>query len=170
VKHLTKCNKINEELFRFTFKIGVFMRGTAISTIILVLIILVPSTQFADEMARTGYDLYHDLKVSEDPNNVEDMTVGLHALGYLKGCIDGFVFMQDVQYNQMFPPKYMSEKEAQKLSKEMNFHRLNFPKDGIPTGQMVLIYKNFAEKYPKELSGSARVCIFKSLIEAYGWK
>ena len=140
------------------------------SALIALLIFLIPSTLLADELVKTGYDLYHNLKLLDDPQSVEDMTAGLLAMGYSKGCIDGLIFMQDVQYNKMFPPKLMTAKEREKFSKEMNFHRLKIPKEGIATGQFILIYKNFAEKYPKELSGSARVCIFKSLIEAYGWK
>jgi len=44
------------------------------------------------------------------------------------------------------------------------------PAGGISNGQMMLIYKKHAEKHPKELSSTARVCILKSLIDAYGWK
>ena len=72
---------------------------------------------------------------------------GLFAIGYLKGCLDGLVIMQDTQYNNMFPPKLMSAKEREKFSKEMNFHRLNMPKEGIATGQLILIYNNFLFRY-----------------------
>ena len=57
-----------------------------------------------------------------------------------------------------------------KKSKMVDVRRTKKHKEDIAVGQLLLIYKNFAEKYPKELSGSARVCILQSLIEAYGWK
>lgn len=136
--------------------------------LIVLLIFIVPSTVLAE--IETGYDLYHNLKLLDDPQSANDISDGIYAMAYLKGCIDGLIFMQDVQYNQMFPPEMMSEKERNEFSKKLNFHRLNTPTEGIVTGQMILIYNKFAEKYPKELSGTVRVCIFKSLIAEYGWK
>jgi len=106
----------------------------------------------------------------DDPQSMEDISAGLFAMGYLQVCVDGLIIMQDIHYNNMFPPKMMSDEERSKTAKKFNFHRLNMPTEGLATGQFMLIYKNFAEKYPKELSGTARVCIWKSLVDAYGWK
>jgi hypothetical protein len=138
--------------------------------LIVLLIFLIPSALFAVETLKTGYDLYHNIKLIDDPKSNDDICDGLFALGYLGGCFDGLRLMQDAQYNKMFPPGLMTEEERNKISKKMNFHRLNIPKEGIAIGQLILIYKRFAEKYPKELSGTARVCVWQSLVDAYGWK
>jgi opacity protein-like surface antigen len=138
--------------------------------LIVLLIFLIPSALFADETLKTGYELYHNLKLFDDPKSTDDMFDGVFAAGYLSGCLEGLRFMQDSQYNNMFPLGLMTEEERKKTSKKMNFHQLNIPKEGIATGQLILIYKRFAEKHPKELSGSARICIWQSLVDAYGWK
>jgi hypothetical protein len=139
-------------------------------TLIVFLIFLIPSTLFAFEEVKTGYDLYHNLQLIDNPQSPEDITTSLLAVGFLKGCVDGLIFMQDLHYNKMFPSDMMSEEERIKVSKEFNFHRINMPVEGIATGQLILIYNKFSEKYPKELSGSARLCVWKSIVNAYGWK
>jgi hypothetical protein len=106
----------------------------------------------------------------DNPQTVNDITSIMYTVGYLAGYLDGLSFMQDVQYNAMFPKNMMSEKEREKFSKEMNFHRLNIPEGGLATGQLMLIYKKYAEKHPEKLNGTARICVFESLVEAYGWK
>ena len=78
--------------------------------------------------------------------------------------------MQNVMYDMVFPPKVLSKKEIEKASKKLNVHRLNIPEDGLPFGQIVLIYKRYAEKHPEKLNESAKLCIFLSLVEAYGWR
>jgi hypothetical protein len=98
------------------------------------------------------------------------MTKGLLAVSYLRGCVDGLIFMQDVHYNKMFPPNMMTKEERVKISKKLNFHQINMPAKGVATGQFILIFKKFAKEYPKELSGSARLCVWQSLVSAYGWK
>ena len=60
--------------------------------------------------------------------------------------------------------------ERNKLAKDMKFHRINIPESGLAAGQLMLIFKKFAEKHPEELNGTVRACIFMSLVEAYGWK
>ena len=141
-----------------------------LSIIVAFLILLIPSTVFGEKKIGTGYDLYTNIKLMDTAKSPDDFATVMFTMGYLDGCLDGLIFMQDVQYNSMFPPELMSAKEREKFSKEMNFQRLEMPKEGIAIGQLILIYKNFSEKYPKKLSGSARVCILQSLIEAYGWK
>ena len=138
--------------------------------IIALLIFLIPSTLFAAEKLKTGYDLYHHLKYMDTTQNPNEIRAGFLAVGLLKGILDGLLIMQDMQYNSMFPPNIMTETERNKISKEMNFYRLNTPKEGLATGQLILIYKKYAEKNPKKLSGTVRVCVLESLIEAYGWK
>ena len=140
------------------------------STLMILLVFLIPSTLFAVEDVKSGYDLYHNLKLMDNPQSPEDITTGFLAVGYLMGCIDGLIFMQDTLYNAMFPPKVMSAEERSKFSKKMNFNRLNFPEKGIPVGQMILIFNKYSENHPEELNNTARVCILGSLIEAYGWK
>jgi len=140
------------------------------STLIVLLIFLIPSTLFAVEKIETGYDLYHYLKVVDNPQSPDEITSSFFAVGLLKGIFDGLIIMQDMQYNKMFPSNMMTDTERNKISKEIGFYRLNTPKKGIATGQLILIYKKYAEKHPKKLSGTVRVCVFESLIEAYGWK
>ena len=144
------------------------------STLIIALLIflLITSPLFAAVKIETGYDLYHNLKFLDNikNNDAADDTAGFFALGLLKGIFNGLLLMQEFQYRKMFPPNILTETERNEISKEMDFYRLNTPKGGIAVGQLVLIYKKFAEKHPKKLSGSARVCVLESLIEAYGWK
>ena len=140
------------------------------STLTAFLIFLIPFNIFALDEVKTGYDLYHNLQLMDDPQSTEDITASLLAVGFLKGCVDGLILMQDIHYNKMFPPDMMSEKERSKISKELNFHRINMPVEGIATGQLILIYNKFSKKYPKDLSGSARVCVWKSIVDTYGWK
>ncbi len=122
------------------------------------------------EEVKTGYDLFHNLQLMDNPQIPEDITKGLLATGYLKGCVDGLILMQDAHYNTMFPPDMMSEKERIEMSKKLNFHRINMPVEGIATGQLILIYNKFANEHPKKLSGSVRLCIWESIVAAYGWK
>ena len=140
------------------------------SALIVFLIFLIPSTLFALEEVKTGYDLYHNLQLLDNSQNPEDMTKGLLAVSYLRGCVDGLIFMQDIHYSNMFPPNKMTEEERIKISKKANFHRINMPTEGIATGQYILMYNKFAKEHPKELSGTARSCVWKSMVNAYGWK
>ena len=97
------------------------------TTLIILLIFLIPSTLFALEEGKTGYDLYHNLQLLDNSQNPEDMTKGLLAVSYLRGCVDGLIFMQDVHYNKMFPPNKMTKEERVKISKKLNFHQINMP-------------------------------------------
>jgi len=138
--------------------------------LVVFLIFLIPSILFAGEELKNGYDLYSNIKIMDNPQSPEDLSVVLYTTGYLAGYLDGLALMQDIMFNMMFPRKFLSEKEIEKLSKESNIHRLNIPKDGLPTGQLILIYKKYAEKHPKKLNETTRLCIFLSIVEAYGWK
>jgi hypothetical protein len=106
----------------------------------------------------------------DNPQNSDDIVHSLYTTAYIAGFIDGLALTQDIMFNMMFPKDRFSEKEIQELSKKVNLHRLNFPKDGLPTGQAILIYKKYAEKHPEMLNESARMCVFTSLVEAYGWR
>ena len=139
-------------------------------TLLVFLIFLLPPSLSAMEEVKTGYDLFLNLQLMENPQSPEDITKGLLAVGYLKGCVDGFILMQDAHFNNMFPPDMMSEAERVKVSKELNFHQINMPAEGIATGQLILIYNKFAKDQPKKLNGTARLCIWESIVSAYGWK
>ena len=123
------------------------------------LIILVPSLVFAEEGIKTGLDLYQHLKLMENTNtqNIKDIGKGMHALGYLKGCYEGILLM---------------ERAVAKIMKSKNiiFLRLDIPEKSITYGQLLLIYKKYAEKHPEKLHEIPQVCIHKSLVEAYGYK
>ena len=112
----------------------------------------------------------NSITLMDNPQTPDDITSIIYTVGYLAGYIDGISLMQDLQYNAMFPKKMMSEKERETLSKQMNFNRINIPEGGLATGQLMLIYKKYAEKHPEKLNGTARICVFQALVEAYGWK
>ena len=138
--------------------------------IVVIMLIMTPLNLFAFTQINTGHDLYHNLKLADGPQNMEEMINTTYAMGYLKGSVDGIIHMQDLYYDRLFPPNVMTEKERNEYSNKLNFVRLNMPEEGILPGQMMLIYKKYAEKHPEALSAAARVCILKSLIDAYGWK
>ena len=140
------------------------------SILLVFLILLIPSSLFALDVIKTGYDLYQNIKLFDNEKNTEEVVQGMYATGFLKGYIDGIVIMQDIMYDMVFPPKVLSKKEIEEASKKLNVYRLNIPKEGLPFGQIVLIYKRYAEKHPEKLNESAGLCIFLSLIDAYGWK
>lgn len=133
-------------------------------------IILIPSTLFAQDLIRTGYDVYNNILLFDKAKSPDDAMDVAMVLGYLDGYISGLVLMQDALFNAMFPKSILSEKEREKYAKEMNFNRLNIPQDRLHIGQLIRIYKNWAEKHPNELNQPARLCFFLSLIDAYGWK
>jgi len=106
----------------------------------------------------------------DNPQSPEDFSAVMYTAGYLAGYIDGLAVTQAFLFNEMFPSELLSEKERKRLSKELRFHRVNIPNGGLAIGQLILIYKKFAEKNPELLNETARVCIFQSLVESYGWK
>jgi hypothetical protein len=77
---------------------------------------------------------------------------------------------EDMYYESLFPSKMLSESEREKFAKEMNFNRLNLPKEGIAVGQFILVYKKYAEKNPGRLYGTPRACLLESLVKEFGWK
>jgi len=117
------------------------------STLIVLLIFLMPSTLFAVKNIETGYDLYHNLKLLDNIEGIDDIDVNaaFYALGVLKGLADGLILMQETQYNRMFPSNRMTKSERNEISIKLNFQRLNIPKEGLATGQLILIYKKYAE-------------------------
>lgn len=140
------------------------------SILVIFLIFLIPSTVFAEGTIKTGYDLYENIKLMDTAQSPADFAAVLYSTGYLAGFLDGLQLTQDALFNLMFPSKFFSQKERKKLSEEINFHRVNIPEGGLATGQLILIFKKYAEKNPEKLNESARSCVFLSLIESYGWK
>ena len=138
--------------------------------VLVLVVVLFPSVLFAQSKPNSGYELYHYLKGMENPQSNDDLIRGISAFGYLDGFLDGLMLLQDIHYESMFPSKMLSEPEREKLSKELNFNRLNLPKEGIAVGQFALIYKKYAEKNPGRLHGSPRACLFESLVKEFGWK
>lgn len=138
--------------------------------LVVFLLFLIPSTLLCQEKLKTGYDVYHNIMLIDKAQTPDDALKAVQTLGYLDGCIDGLILMQDLLFDTMFPKEVLSEDQRKKLSKEVNFHRLNIPKEGLAVGQVILVYKKWAEKHPEKLNGTARACILESLMEAYGWK
>ena len=145
-------------------------RSIPIIAFVLVQSLMLPSILIAHDPIKTGYDLYHSLKIGDTATEPADLILSATAVGYLKGCIDGIVVTQDAMYHMMFPPNQLSEKEREKIAKEFNFRRIDIPEDGLAVGQVMMIYKKWANEHPEQLNGTARVCVHLSLIKAYGWK
>ena len=138
--------------------------------IIVLMLIVIPSSLLAFTPINTGHDLYNNLKLADDPQNLDELVNSTYALGYLRGSVDEVIYMQNLYYDRLFPANTMTEKEIKEYSKRLDLVLLNIPEEGITDGQMMLIYKKYVEKHPEELSLTARVCILKSLINAYGWE
>lgn len=127
--------------------------------VIAFLIILVPSMLLASDGIVTGYDLYQDLKLLDNTNtqDIKDIGQGMHALGYLKGCYEGILLMEKATATIM-------------KNKHIMFLRLNIPEKPLKYGQLLQIYKKYAEQHPDKLHEIPPVCIHKSLVEAFGFK
>jgi hypothetical protein len=139
--------------------------------LVALLIVFIPLTSLAeDPRLKTGYDIYHGIQLMDTAETPEQITDVIYTTGYLAGYIDALVLVQTYLYHSMFPAGAMTEEEREKVSKKLNFHRVNIPDSGIVSGQTMLIYKKYAEKHPERLNESARTCLLGALIEAYGWK
>lgn len=137
----------------------------------LLLIGIAPTRAVSEDYKfNTGYDLYHALLLIENPQDTKDLMFSVRAMGYISGFVDGIILTQNNLYNLVLPKKLMSEKERIKWAKEMNFNRLNIPKEGIAVGQGVLIFQKWAKNHPEELNNTMRLCLWLSLAETYGWK
>ena len=136
--------------------------------ILVLMLIMIPSSLLAFTPINTGNDLYHNLKVADDPKNMDDMINSTHALGYLRGSVDGIIYMQKFYYDRLFPTNTMTEKEIKEYSKKLDLVLLSMPEEGIADGQMILVFKKYAGKYPEELNSPAHVCILRSMIDTYG--
>ncbi len=134
------------------------------------LIFLTPSSLFAGTVLTTGYDLYQNIRTMENPKNPEHLVQEMYVSGFLDGYLDGLVTKQDDTSGMRLSQNHLSIKTIEKSSKKLDVHRLNIPKGGLPIGQIILIYQRYAEKHPEKLNESAKLCIFQSLVDAYGWK
>ena len=104
--------------------------------IIILILILFPSSLFAFTPIHTGHDLYHSLKLADDPQNMNDMMDSTYALGYLRGAVDGIIYMQNHYYDRLFPANTMTEKEIKDYSKKLDLVLLNIPEEGRADGQI----------------------------------
>jgi hypothetical protein len=138
--------------------------------VLILFVVLLPSLTIAQSIPKTGYELYRNLKGWDNPQTDIDRFNGMWAVGYMDGFLDSYKMAEDMHYEAILPKKNLSEPEREKLAKEINFHRLNLPKDGIAVGQFILVFKKYAEKNPGKLSGSSRVCLWESLVDEFGWK
>lgn len=143
----------------------------------ILLMLFAPPTLFAGDTLKleTGYDLYRQIKLGENLNpqngfkSMEDAARAFFVLGYLEGYYDSLFAVQTVLFLNVF--KGIPEKEREKMSKQINFLRVNTPKSGRPNAKMLeMIYKKWAEKYPEQLQQDVSICVFKALIDSYGWK
>ena len=136
----------------------------------IILAFQIPSILFAEDLIKTGYDLYENIKLNDNLQTPKQLVTLSYTSGYIAGYLEGLSLMQDFLYNATFPPKMMSDQERGKYAKQLNFNRLNIPEAGLVTGQLMLIFKKYAEKHPEELNDTANVCLFNAIAEAYGWK
>jgi hypothetical protein len=106
----------------------------------------------------------------DNPQTPEQIGEVLYTTGYLGGYIDALALVQEALFEGVFPSTHFSEKEQNEFAKKFNFNRVNIPKSGIAPGQLMLIYKKYAEAHPEGLNGSTKICIFEAIVKAYGWK
>ena len=141
------------------------------SLVVLLVLSLAPTSFAAEDPIKSGYDLYHNIQRMNDPKeSPEQLYASLITTGFLMGFIDGVVLMQQAIYESVLPRRAFSEEESKKMSEKLNLRRINLPDGGLALGQVMLIYKKYAEKHPEGLNGSAKICVFEALVEAYGWK
>ena len=55
------------------------------SILLVFLILLIPSSLFALDVIKTGYDLYQNIQLFDNEKNTEDIVQGMYATGFLKG-------------------------------------------------------------------------------------
>jgi len=142
---------------------------TKISLLIFIILFL-PIVLYASEKGFTGYDLYETLQLMGNEKTAKEFIETTEAKGYIVGFVEGLRIMQHSLYESVFPKESLTDSERSKMSKSINFKRINLPQDGMISGQIELIYKKWAMNNPEELNNTARVCLLLSLIEAFGWK
>ncbi len=64
-------------------------------------IFLIPSTLFALDEIKTGYDIYHNIKLIDNPASPDTMIAASITVGYLKGYLDGLRVMQRAQCQEL---------------------------------------------------------------------
>lgn len=131
---------------------------------------LFPNKLFAQDQVKTGYDIYHNLLLIDDPQTPEQHFNGIATMAYMSGFADGLILMQDSISNSILPRSELSNKEEQELAKALNFNCINIPDNGIAVGQFILIYMKWAQENPDKLNDTGRLCLFLSLVDAFGWK
>ena len=139
------------------------------SSLVLVIIFL-PFVLNASEKGFTGYDLYETLQLMGNEKTAKEFIETTEAKGYVVGFVEGLRMMQHSLYESVFPKESLTDSERSKMSKSINFKLINLPQDYMISGQIELIYKKWAMNNPEKLNNTARVCLFVSLIETFGWK
>jgi cytoskeletal protein RodZ len=71
-----------------------------------------PSVLLADKPLKTGYDLYHNIKLMDNPQTPEQISEVIYTTGYLSGYLDALALGQRTLFEGMFPSTHFSERIA----------------------------------------------------------
>jgi hypothetical protein len=129
-----------------------------------ILIILVPYLSSAEDGEKyTGYTLYNHL-IKYDSGDTIDYAKGTHALGFFRGAIDGLVHMNS-NIKIMLSNLDQTKKDSDAMT-VVKYLGLNIP-SGTSYGQLVLVYKKWAENNPEILNEEAVSCIYYAIRKTY---
>ena len=129
-----------------------------------VLIILNPYLSSADDgEGYTGYLLYNRL-IKYDSGDTIDYAKGTHAIGFFRGAIDGLMHMNST-IRTMLLELDQTKKDSDSIA-VVKFLELNIPKD-TSYGQLIMVYKKWAESNPDKLNQEAVRCIYYAIRKTY---
>ena len=132
--------------------------------IFIVLMIVVPNFSSAENGEKyTGYLLYNRL-MRYDSGDTIDYAKGTHAIGFFRGAIDGLVYMNS-NIKTMLAELELTKKDSDALA-VVKFLELNIPED-TNYGQLIMIYKKWAENNPDKLNQEAVNCIYYAIRKIY---
>jgi hypothetical protein len=132
------------------------------------MLFIIPSNLFASDYISTGNDLYLNLKLID--TNYADHSLITLTTGYLSGFMDGLVLTQLRIYEKIAPSNKFSLAELEELAKRINFRFIDIPQGGLTIGEVITIFKDYAERYPQRLSEPVRILLMDSLVDKYGYK
>jgi hypothetical protein len=132
------------------------------------ILLIIPSDLFALDSIKTGNDLYLNIKLI-DTNYANQSLITL-TTGYSGGFIDGLALTQWHIYEKIAPSSKFSQAELEELAKKINFRLIEMPQNGLTIGEVMTIFKNYADKYPQRLNEPARILLMDALVDKYGYK
>jgi hypothetical protein len=135
-----------------------------------VLLGLIPAYSMSDGGSiETGHDLYHSLLLIDNLSDAEDLSSADNAVTFICRFTQGVYLTQDTCPDMILPIN-ISEKEIIEISKLLNINSLNLPNEGVEINKAIRIYQQWAKDNPEKLHDTARMCLFMSYVEAYGFE